>query len=62
MTNPTKAELITLYTNMINAKVTTTGTGPVSDADIDAVANGGIATIDNLDPDRPVRIRQVERV
>ena len=35
--------------------------GPATDTQIDAIANGSIAVIDNLDPDRPVRIRQVER-
>ena len=60
MTNPTRAQLIADYTAMITAN--TPSSGPSSDTQITAIANGSNSIIEGLDPDRPVVIRQVERI
>lgn len=60
MANPTQAQLITLYTTMIEDN--TPSSGECTDDQINDVLKGSIDVVDNLDPDRPVKVRNLNRI
>lgn len=59
MANPTQDQLITLITDAIRA--VTPSTGSLSDTHINESVKETINVFDNLDPDRPVKVRNLQR-
>jgi len=58
-TNPTQTELIDLITAAVISKTSSTGVLP--DAEINESIGAVIEVYDNLDPDRPVKVRNLQR-